>query len=191
MDLRTLAQTGLGTLRSAEDLPQKLVRIIIEPPIKDGLFVQPKKTGPERELVENHNRLSFANKFHFADPFTGLTRTFDPIGRYNCGRCNQADGKKCLEVSGITIDLEAGSCQDWENLCAGDPEVKLTLVKCTDANKSNYGVAKNGVGFGCIRCPYGSKAYEPDSQGRTMYCGKGDFRTFDMACCSLNGAETK
>ncbi len=171
--------------------PLQLVRIVVEPPVKGGLFAQPSEVGPERELVEGHNRIRFANKFDFADPFTGNTRTFDPEGRYNCGRCNLADGNKCLEVSGLTIDREAGSCKDWEDLCAGDPELRLTLAKCTTPELAVYGVAKNGIGFGCFRCPYASKAHEADSQGRDLYCGKGDFRTFGVACCALNGAEVQ
>lgn len=167
-----------------------LVRLIVQPPVKDGLFVQPKEVGPERELVESHNRTRFANKFNLADDRgTGNGRTYDPLGRYNCGRCNEADGYKCLEVSGLTINPEAGSCKDWENQCAGDPEIRLTLVNCTTADLVDYGVAENGIGFGCMRCPFASAAIEPDSQGRDLYCGKGDFRTEGNVCCELNGAE--
>jgi hypothetical protein len=53
---------------------------------------------------------------------------------------------------------------------------------------ASYGVAQNGVGFGCHRCPYASRAIQPDSRGRDLYCGKGDFRTYGTACCALNGA---
>jgi hypothetical protein len=52
----------------------------------------------------------------------------------------------------------------------------------------SYGVAANGKGFGCHRCPFASKAFSPDSAGRDLYCGKGDFRVYGNACCALNGA---
>lgn len=151
----------------------------------DGLFVQSKDVGPKRELIEQHNRDRFASHFKFADPYTGLTRTFDEQGDYNCGRCNQADGNKCLLLKIRYIDREAGSCGDWENLCAGDPEMALHEKS---PEVASYGVAKNGIGFGCHRCPYAWRAQEPDSRGRELYCGKGDFRTYGTACCALNGA---
>lgn len=154
---------------------------------KDGLFIQPRDTSAKREVVENHNRIRFASHFHFADQYTGNTRTFDEQGNYNCGRCNQAVGDKCLLVKIDTIDRKAGSCSDWENICAGDPEMVLR-EKSPDV--ASYGVAENGKGFGCHRCPYASKAFSPDSRGRELYCGKGDFRTYGTACCALNGAPT-
>lgn len=166
------------------------VRKIIEQKVgSNGLFVQPKETGPDRELVEGHNRLNFANNFNFADETTGNTRTFDPLGNYNCGRCNKADGTDCLLVTVKKgIDRTAGSCRHWENLCAGDPEQRLTSTNVEDEDTAVYGVAKNGVGFGCKRCPYASRAFEPDSRGRDLYCGKGDFRIDRNSCCQLNGA---
>jgi hypothetical protein len=167
---------------------QEPAREIVRPQRgKDGLFVQPKDDGPERETVEQHNRDRFANHFHYADAFTGLTRTFDDKGDYNCGRCNMADGEKCLLVKALKIDRRAGSCGDWESLDAGDAEMPLGEKTVETAG---YGVAKNGKGFGCHRCPYASKAHTPDSQGRDLYCGKGDMRVFALACCGLNGAET-
>jgi hypothetical protein len=163
---------------------------------EDGLFIQPHDASAEREVVENHNRQRFASHFNFADPFTGNTRTHDVKGNYNCGRCNQEKGGKCLLLTGgtledhkpFTVDEAAGSCEDWENKCAGDPEMNLN-AKSPDA--ASYGVAANGEGFGCHRCPFASKAYKPDSVGRSMYCGQGDFRTFGNACCSINGAPLK
>lgn len=161
-------------------------RNISRPRRKDGLFVQPNDVGPEREVVENHHREGFANHFHFADMYVGNTRTYDPDGRYNCGRCNQADGNECLLVNIKTIDREAGSCGDWENTCAGDPEL---LLHEKSIDSAGYGVAANGIGFGCHRCPYASPAKAPDSRGRELYCGKGDFRTYGTACCAINGAK--
>jgi len=161
------------------------VREVTDPPRgKDGLFIQPKDTSAAREVIEQHNRDRFAGHFKFADPYTGNTRTYDARGDYNCGRCNQAVGNKCLLVK-VEIDRDAGSCADWEITCAGDPEM---VLREKSAEVANYGVAKNGKGFGCHRCPYASAAIAPDSRGRELYCGKGDFRTFGNACCSLNGA---
>src|ERR1700677_2407925 len=152
---------------------------------KDGLTVQPKDFSPERETIEQHFRDAFAAHFQYADPFSGFTRTYDEKGDYNCGRCNQADRTKCLLVVPLTIDRDAGSCGDWENLCAGDEEMRRPYKTVETAG---YGVALNGKGFGCHRCPYASKAYKPDSRGRDLYCGKGDMRVFAMACCGFNGA---
>lgn len=160
-------------------------REILNPKRKNGLFVQPDDDSAEREVTENHNRERFASHFKFADMYTGNTRTYDEDGRYNCGRCNQADGTKCLLVKILAINLKAGSCGDWENIDAGDPEMRLHEKSIASAG---YGVAANGIGFGCQRCPYASAAYEPDSRGRDLYCGKGDFRTYSTACCGLNGA---
>ncbi len=151
---------------------------------KDGLFVQPHATGSQREIVERHNRERFAGHFKYGDPEINPS-TYDERGDYNCGRCNQADGVKCLLVKIARIDRDAGSCGDWEILCAGDPEMRLQEKS---PEVAAYGVALNGKGFGCHRCPYASPAYEPDSRGRELYCGKGDFRVFGTACCALNGA---
>ena len=165
----------------------KIDRKIITPKRgSDGLFIQPKKAGPDRETIEQHNRDRFASHFKYADPFTGLTRTYDDKGDYNCGRCNQYYEDKCLLVTVKKIDEVAGSCGDWENLCAGDSEMPLGLKSPEIAG---YAIARNGKGFGCHRCPFASKAYHPDSRGRDLYCGKGDFRAFSNACCNLNGAE--
>jgi hypothetical protein len=176
--------TNVHTATQTED--PSIVRPIVKPPVgDDGLFVQPKDYRPEREVIEDHNRRRFANHFHYADPYTGETRTFDPRGNYNCGRCNMADGKDCLLVKIKAIDPMAGSCGDWEDEWAGDSEMRLKLKTVETAG---YGIAQNGKGFGCSRCPYASKAYTDDSLGRDLYCGKGDFRVFGNACCGLNGA---
>lgn len=165
------------------------VRRILRPRRKpNGDFIQPKEVGPDREVEENKNRMRYATHMNFADPYTGNTRTYDPKGDYNCGRCNQAEGTECLLVDIPKIDLKAGSCEDWENQCAGDPEMLLRR-KSTDA--AVYGVAVNGKGFGCHRCGHAERAYAPDSVGRDMYCMDGDFRTFGMACCSRNSAPTR
>ena len=72
----------------------------------DGLYVQPEDFSPERETREQHNRDAFAAHFKYADPFTGWQRTYDDKGDYNCGRCNQADGEKCLLHTGAhSLDI--------------------------------------------------------------------------------------
>jgi hypothetical protein len=163
------------------------VRIVVNPPRgKDGLFIQPKDVGPKREMVEHLNRMNFAEHFHYADPYTGNTRTFDEKGNYNCGACNKEEKGGCLLIP-ITINKAAGSCQHWENLCAGDREINLSGI--ITAQQAVYGVAANGKGFGCQRCPFASKAVALDSRERDLYCGKGDFRVYGTACCALNGAQ--
>ncbi len=164
------------------------IRRIVTPKRGDnGLFVQTPDVSPQRETIEQKNRNRFAEHFKFADPFTGNTRTNDDKGDYNCGRCNQAQGDGCLLLKIPRIDRDAGSCGHWENTCAGDTEMVLKELR---PDAASYGVARNGVGFGCHRCPYSSKASAPDSRGRDHYCGKGDFRIFGNSCCALNGAPT-
>jgi hypothetical protein len=161
-------------------------RLIITPRRgSDGLFVQPKDVGPERELAERLHRDFLASHFKYADETAGVARTFDPKGDYNCGRCNQADDQECLLVKIKKISRDAGSCGHWEDTCAGDPEM---VTQYMDPDVAVYGVAVNGKGFGCHRCPYASAAYAPDSRGRNLYCGKGDCRVPNNACCALNGA---
>jgi len=165
-----------------------LVRAILVPQkANEELFLQPKETGAQRETIEMHNRERFANHFNYADPYCGNSKTYDAAGDYNCGRCNQANGDECLLLKIKSIDRKAGSCEDWETINAGDTEMRL---HSKHPEIASYGVAKNGKGFGCHRCPYASKAYSVDSMGRSLYCGKGDFRVFPTACCSLNGATT-
>jgi hypothetical protein len=162
------------------------VREISTPTLRNDLIVEPTDSREDTLIAEGHARERFANKLNYADPFIGNGRTFDPDGRYNCGRCNQADGNKCLFVQINNLNLEAGSCRLWEDICAGDPEVRLQVV---DVDQASYGVAANGVGFGCHRCPFSSKSKRgPDNQGRSLWCGKGGFRVFPNACCEINGA---
>ena len=131
-----------------------LVREIVDPPRgQDGLIVQPVDVGPKREQIEFKWRMAFVNHFKYADDVQGDHRTFDPQGNYNCGRCNMADGIKCLLLKIPKIDRPAGSCGDWEDMCAGDAE-QVLHAKSPDA--ASYGIAANGKGFGCHRCPYAS-----------------------------------
>lgn len=174
-------------LNNLSENTSNLVRKILKPKRgPDNLFVQSKEIGAERERIEQHNRERFANHFNYADPFAGNANTYDKQGDYNCGRCNQANGTQCLLVN-VKINRKAGSCEDWEHIYGGDAEM---LLSEKTIELANYGVAKNGKGFGCHRCPFASQAYNADSNGRNLYCGKGDFRVFSNACCSLNGSPT-
>ncbi len=151
----------------------------------DGLIIQPTHDGSEYQRDEQHRRDFAANHFKYADPYTGIGRTFDPQGRYNCGRCNQAKDSKCLLLDIEKIDRKQGSCGDWENLCAGDIEFP-THYKSPKV--AGYDIAV--VGWGCNNCPYGERAYRPDTQGRSVFCGKFGTRVFWNACCVINGAKT-
>ncbi len=171
-------------------------RLVIAPKVNSkGLFTEPpcgddNDSRAEREMVERINRLNFTAHFHYEDPFARVmpTKTFDHSGNYRCGDCNKQDGDDDCLLIPIDVDLQAGSCAHWEIKCASDREIDLSQIGVT-AEDVGYGVAKNGEGFGCKRCPYASIAKEIDSVGRTLYCGKGDFRVLPNACCALNGAE--
>jgi len=174
------------------------VRVIRNPPRdKDGLCLQPDDASAEREVIMNENRQRFAGHFKYADMYVGIGRTHDEQTRYNCGRCNQEAKTKCQllyeTTKGVPFQLtpealQAGSCGDWENKCAGDPEMRLALKSLESAG---FGIALNGIGFSCGRCPFAEAARRPDSRGRGGYCRLGDFTTFYSACCVLNGAPTK
>lgn len=152
----------------------------------NGLIVEPEDSEPATLIEENHNRFRFSKKANYADPYVGDGETFDVAGRYNCGACNQADGASCLFWAIDDLDLEAGSCRSWEAICAGDPEL---LLRLPDDGAASYGVAANGEGFGCARCPFSSKSKRgPDNLGRSLWCGEGGFRVFENACCEFNGA---
>lgn len=205
-----MAKSSAIALRDSQYRPDKPVatasvspenisdRPILSPPVNGGLFVQPTQVGPGRERDEQHNRDRFGAHLNYADPVTGNVRTYDDLGRYNCGRCNmQFSDDDCLLIS-IDVSLESGSCRHWEIKCAGDAEIKLTLVKLFTAQSADYGeeapgpvpayaAGRTGRGYGCWVCPYASDALHPDSRGRDMYCGKGDFRTMRTACCAANG----
>ena len=177
------------------DAPTRLLRN----PKRDaeGLVIQSDDVSAEREVIMNENRQRFSGHFKFADQYTGNTRTNDELGRYNCGRCNQEQKGFCQllfdKASGTPFKLtpealQAGSCGDWENICAGDPEMRLALKSLEAAG---FGIAVNGIGFSCARCPFAEPALHPDSRGRTGFCRLGDFTTFWTACCGLNGAPVK
>ncbi len=162
---------------------------------KDGLFTEPisgksNEDKAKREMEERINRLNFVDHFHYEDPFTPRVGavTFDEKGNYNCGRCNKQDGDDDCLIIPIDIDKKAGSCKHWEIKCASDREIDVSKIGHT-AEQAMYGVASNGKGFGCHRCPFANKAHEQDSIGRDLYCGKGDFRVPWNACCELNGAQ--
>lgn len=159
---------------------------------EDGLILEPEDSEPETLIAENHARERFAKKANYADGIVGDGNTVDPEGRYNCGRCNQAEGTDCLFWNLSNLDLEAGSCRSYEFVDAGDPERQLRLggTQAEAVMAASYGVAKNGVGFGCSRCPLQQKSKRgEDSYGRDLWCGEGGFRVFPRACCEFNAAE--
>lgn len=174
-----------GLKKSSHGSPNKTLSRVITSPKRgsDNLFVQPREVGPDREMVEQHNRDRAAAKADYADPFTGNARTFDISGNYRCGDCNQEHESDCELVQVDPVDVGAGSCGKFEVKCAGDPEIHLKRLTVITAG---YAIAKNGVGFGCHRCPLGSPAYQADSQGRNIYCGEWEARVFWNACCNSN-----
>lgn len=181
------AKAGASSSSSKVRLPLYEREIQDPPRGEDGLFAEPAASEytAKYEEVERHRREGAANHFKYADPWCGNPRTYDPDGRYNCGRCNQYEQGQCLLVDIPSVNPDAGSCGDWEDRFSGDPETDLT-EKSVDA--AGYAVAANGDGFGCFRCPYG-KPTANDSMGRDWWCGKFAMRTLRTACCAINGAE--
>jgi len=168
--------------RRAADVKRAIIDL---PSDAEGMFIEPDVVTPEIAVVLAHNLERSVNHVAYADEFTG--GTYDPIGRYNCGRCNQEERSDCLLLDINGINEQAGSCRDWEPERTGDPEMRLKR-KSPDA--ASYGVAKNGVGFGCHRCPFVRTAKNVDSQGRSSWCGENGHYVTPTACCELNGAPT-
>lgn len=150
-----------------------------------GLFIEPDK--PDWGML-THNRERAIHHFNYADEFCGNRHSFDPEGNYNCGRCNMAEGNGCLLLDIRSVDMTAGSCEDWESIRADDPELQMHRKKPAVAN---YGVAKNGTGFGCHRCPYAMKAKNTDNMGRSLWCGELGCHVQPNACCTNNGVPVK
>src|SRR5579883_761604 len=170
-----------------------------EPPVRpiltlkrcaDGLFIEPDDSDtPENQIIWAHNRERWSKKLFYADELgCGDGHTVDPLGRYNCGRCNQVDDASCLWVKIARVDRQAGSCKAWETIRASDGEMVLRRVT---PEQAAYGVAVNGIGFGCKRCPFAKKAKHVDSEGRPLWCGEGGFHVTPNACCEVNGAPVK
>lgn len=151
----------------------------------DGLWIEPE--NPDWVMMK-HNADRAAYHFNYADEYgEGNPDTYDPAGDYNCGRCNQFNGGRCLLVDIKNVNPIAGSCEDWESIRASDPELNLKRKK---PEVANYGVAENGVGFGCHRCPFSKHAQNVDPMGRTHWCGELAFYITPTGCCTNNGAET-
>ena len=182
---------GWRTRDSASDMARDAALLFVMPKRDDGLYAEPAQYDADFEQGEAKRREIAVNHFHYADDLgAGSPRNYDPTGRYNCGACNQdtpAGGTHCELVDIRAVDPEAGSCAHWETIYAGDREIKDLRQLSVDA--AAYGVATNGVGFGCVRCPYGWPAMAPDSAGRDWFCGKFAARLMTLACCELNGAE--
>jgi hypothetical protein len=161
--------------------------IVTLPRDGDGLFVEPNTLTPDIQRTLDHNRERFAKHFNYADEYYGEQNSYDSQGDYNCGRCNQAEDNECLLLKIKRIDRAAGSCRQWESIRQGDAEMPLYREP---PQAAVYGVATNGKGFGCARCPYSKPAENTDARGRIHWCGEGGFHQTPTACCSLNGAET-
>lgn len=179
--------SGGGAIRAANrgDVGSPRRHIVTLPRDADGLCIQPKLDSARRQRAERDLRNYAANHFKYADKYTGNTRTWDPEGRYNCGRCNQVEGSECLLLDIPWVHRERGSCGDWEDVCAGDFEPR-THYK--NPKSAGYDIAV--VGWSCARCPYAEHAYAADSQGRSLFCRKFGCRVFSDACCVINGAKT-
>jgi hypothetical protein len=152
---------------------------------KDGLFIEP--DHPDWAMLA-HNRERAVHHFNYADEFCGDRHSWDTQGDYNCGRCNMAEGDRCLLLAISRIDRAAGSCEDWEEIRPDDAEFLLNRKKPAVAS---YGVAVNGSGFGCQRCPYSRPAKNKDAQGRSRWCGELGCHIQPNACCTNNGVPVK
>ncbi len=173
-----------------EDDADDIRPIVDLPRGNDRLFAEPPDLTPDVQRMLDHNRERFAKHHNYADEYgAGEPTSYDSQGDYNCGRCNQLhDYNRCLLVKIKRVDPDAGSCRQWESVRAGDPEMKLQRE---GPKAAAYGVAVNGKGFGCARCPYSKRAKNKDDRGRLHWCGLGGFHQTPTACCELNGAETK
>ena len=154
---------------------------------RSGLFIEPDDLSPDMQRTLDHNRERFTKHFNYADEYVGEQTSYDSQGDYNCGRCNQAEDTECLLLKIKWVDRGAGSCRHWESIRQGDAEMRLYR---DSPDAAVYGVAANGKGFGCARCPYSRPAKNTDDRGRIHWCGFGGFHQTPSACCSLNGAET-
>jgi hypothetical protein len=170
---------------------------------KERPIVKYKQVGPADLVAEPdkpdwvmllHNLERAITHYNYADQFTPNSNTYDPLGRYNCGRCNQEDDGYCMLIDLVgMIDQQAGSCEDWESQRVNDPE---TPLKQKPWKLANYGISADGKGFGCFpddgrpKCPYASKAKNVDPMGREYWCGKHVIYIDEHACCTINGKKT-
>jgi hypothetical protein len=184
-------------------VPQPVRPITSFPEDKDGMFIQPDELTPELAIQIEHNRQRMAKKWDYADTLCGDTKTFDPNGDYNCGTCNQKEGKICELVFDdskdgsdktqppVIVDTEYGSCGKYEILDASDPELKGNRLP---ASVANYGIRKGGSPghvFGCHEC-WKKKATKWEvANKRVFWCGEGGTTVQRNSCCTLNGAPTK
>jgi hypothetical protein len=167
------------------------------PKDKDGMFIQPEVLTTKLALQVEHNRQRMTKKWDYADEFCGDTKTLDVNGDYNCGTCNQADGKTCLavydddgdeEYKPLAINLKFGSCGKYEIIDAGDPELRCNRLP---ASVANYGVRKGGSAghvFGCHECWKAKPTKWGISNDRIYWCGEGATTVQKNSCCTLNGA---
>lgn len=192
--------------RRLKKTPEKMrVRPIQEFPRDErGLFIEPDVLTKEVIVQIEHNRQRAANKAYYADKHCGNAKTYDRKRKYNCGGCNQADGKHCLFVEDdsksklangryppLVIDLRKGSCGPWEVIDPNDPEQRGNRMP---ASLAGYGVRKGGGPeevFGCWQCWKRKKSKHPVLLDRVDWCGEWGTTVESGACCIVNGAPTE
>lgn len=168
--------------------PSPIRKLVPTPRAPDGLFIQPKEVGPDREKEELKNRLVAVSHGNYADRHCGDPHTVDPTHKYLCWTCNQRQGNRCVLVSLKSIKgMEGPSCGEYEIERAGDSEKWLQALSVEQAGFAN---AANGE-WGCVNCPYQEKAIAVDSLGNTLYCRVWECRvSAEVGCCRVNGNET-
>jgi hypothetical protein len=144
------------------------------------------KPVPEQDLPDDvlKDRLQWsADHFNYADQTAGNRATYDIRGRYNCGSCGQFEDGGCKLLNIGAVDAEAGSCEDWE-----EPDDQAPALHRKDPKVANYGVAANGQGFGCSRCPFQVAASKPRGP-RKLGCKELVIFVEPNGCCTNNGAD--
>jgi hypothetical protein len=132
-------------------------------------------TGEYNELKEKAVR-SLAEQLGY---YAESGPLFDAAGKYLCADCALRDGKTaCTHVSG-KISMQTGSCMIW---IVGEPINQPVGQKLTQI-ESGYAERKVSRGFGCVRCRWGAKAKNPDSDGRPSWCSWWGMHIVPFACC--------
>jgi hypothetical protein len=139
--------------------------------------------GKYDEEAEDHVRNEAGEWAQYAED--GIA--YDSLGNYLCGSCDMRMGTdECMRVEG-PISFEKGSCRLFH---LGEPENKPPMKKKFTKEEAKYAETNQG-GFGCHRCEYGSKAKQPDSQGRESWCSFWGMHIVPTACCAEQEGEEK
>lgn len=139
-------------------------------------------TGKYDEAHENHLRAELERWACYAESGP----TFDPAGKYLCGRCDMRKGDvDCMRVES-PISLKIGSCMIYTYGATPekDPPMPRKLTQI-EAKYSERPVSKR---FGCIGCEYSAEAKEKDSAGRPSWCRFWGVHIQPKACCMMNDA---